>query len=141
MEQRTLKTTGDGAKYGTVYFFEAPKMTPEGKMYDFITGVFLGEGRSIGEGQNESKSFTIVDTSKDMVYIIPQHKVLQTEISKIQKAAKSQSIQNIFLSIKYEGKKVTSTDTSYHSYTVKWDEASAEEMSDATNVLKESKGE
>ena len=119
MEQRTLKTTGDGAKYGTVYFFEAPKMTPDGKMYDFITGVFLGEGR----------------------YIIPQHKVLQTEIAKIQKAAKAQSIQNIFLSIKYEGKKVTSTDTSYHSYTVKWDEASAEEMSDATNVLKESKGE
>lgn len=138
---REFKSASSGDMYGEIKTF----LEPKGDDYDFIQGVYMGDGRKVGEGQNESETIIIIDedSKSDPVKLLFKHSVLKNELQKVLEQRKKDKREKelLFLSIAYKGKRLAKSGSKYHDYFIKYDYANDLEASAARQILNEAKGE
>jgi hypothetical protein len=146
MSVRNFKTTGDPQKYGNIKEFKQPISEGHETLYDICEGVFLGYGRRVGEGTNETNTLMIADVETGDLFLLFAHKVLENELDKAYKAEKiadwrkDKDFKPLYVSIKYLGKKLSSSGAKYHNYELKFDDADPMEVAEAEKVLISARG-
>jgi len=142
---RNFKGTGDPEKYGQIKMFKSPVEKEMQTLYDIAEGVFLGLGRKVGEGQNEIDTLILVDVETGEVNLLFAHTVLLNELKKAYKAEgidleKPKDFKPFYLSVKYKGKKLSSSGSKYHDYELRYSECELDEEAYAKELLNVAQG-
>lgn len=130
-----MKAVQEGENWGNVVI---PKSKNE-----IIEGVFMGEGRPIGN--DKTPTICLVDPEQSSANLLLESTVIKSQLDRLVKTLdkkKREELEgSVFIRFTYKGKRESASGKSYHDFNISYDEATKEEIEAAKEILETLKGE